>query len=53
MNRTNNEGHDQHRTPPRGIPHSIRPNVPCPEIVLVVVMSHGNYLLATRHCKKS
>ena len=28
-----------------GIEHSIRPEVPCPEIVLVAVMTDGSYLL--------
>lgn len=30
---------------PPGIGHSIRPDAPCPEIVLVAVMSDGSYLL--------
>lgn len=30
---------------PPGIDHSIRPGVPCPETVLVAVMSDSSYLL--------
>lgn len=30
---------------PLGITHSISPGVPCPETVLIAVMSDGSYLL--------
>lgn len=36
------QGQDQQRF---GIERSIRPDVPCPETVLVAVMSDGSYLL--------
>ena len=35
----------QGRQRPRGVNHSISPGVPCPETVLVAVMSDGSYLL--------
>lgn len=35
------DGHDM----PWAIEHSIRPGVPCPETVLVAVMTDGSYLL--------
>lgn len=39
------DGTIQDRQRPRGINHSLSPGVPCPETVLVVVMSDGSYLL--------
>lgn len=45
MNTTGNKSHDQDRTPPRGLPRSFRPHVPCPETVLVVVMTDNSYVL--------
>jgi hypothetical protein len=45
VSKTGDEGHDQDRTPPHGRPHSINPGVPCPETVLVAIMTTGSYLL--------
>jgi hypothetical protein len=44
VNRTGDQGHDQNRNP-RGINRSISPGVPCPETMLVVLMTNGSYLL--------
>ncbi len=41
------DGRDEGREAPRGIDHSIRPGVPCPETVLLAVMSDGSYLLVS------